>query len=177
VDRRRSRTPIEAICQRRPGRGGHRVARAAVRREALMQTNDRHDGTELPHREPSAGRLIVRARCWPVQSDSEETQLSLVTGEAVAPVPAGSGTTGAGVGGRARRRPGPVRSRAARAGSRPFPFESAADPAGVPVPAFDEQSAASLACLDPGRSGHRDAYECIAAIFAEQTTAVRPAGA
>lgn len=133
-----------------------------------MQTNDRHDGTELPHREPSAGRLIVRARCWPVPSDSEETQLSRVTGEAGVPVPAGTGA-----GGRARRRPGPVRSRVARAGSRPFPFESAADPAGVPVPAFDEQSAASLACVDPGRSGHRDAYECIAAIFAEQTTAVR----
>ncbi|MGW4944238.1 hypothetical protein ACWEOZ_21930 [Actinoplanes sp. NPDC004185] len=135
-----------------------------------MKTIDTYDGTELPHRERSAGRLIVRSQCWPLQPDSEETQLSLVTGdggtdeEAATLLPGGAGRGGARPHGRPRHVSAP-------AGSRPFPFAASGDPAGLPGPAFDEQRAASLACVDPGRSGHPDAYECIAAIVAERTLA------
>jgi hypothetical protein len=138
-----------------------------------MKTIDTYDGTELPDRERSAGRLIVRSRCWPLQPDSEETQLSLVTGEggideeAATLLPGGAGR-GPGASTRSHGRP---RDDSAPAGSRPFPFAVSGDPAGVPMPAFDEQRAASLACVDPGRSGHPDAYECIAAIVAERTLA------
>ncbi|RSM68482.1 hypothetical protein DMB66_13420 [Actinoplanes sp. ATCC 53533] len=39
----------------------------------------------------------------------------------------------------------------------------------VPARAFDELRAASLACAEPGGSGHRAAYEDISAVFATES--------
>lgn len=47
----------------------------------------------------------------------------------------------------------------------------------VPARAFDERCAASLACAEPSGPGHRHAYECVAAVLADEpTVAARSAG-
>jgi len=127
-----------------------------------MHADQKRDDTEPSYPDRGAHRLIVRSRCWPLPSDSEETQLAL---------PA-DGAGGGEMAGNAR-----VRARRHRTGRRakvvipPFPLEPADDLADVPMPAFDELRAASLACVEPGGSGQRGAYECIAAIVAAERTA------
>jgi hypothetical protein len=130
-----------------------------------MTIDRTHDDTELTHQDRGAHRLIVRSRCWPLPSDSDETQLALPTDDCQS----GGETAMAGAAHvRARRR---RRGPRAEVVIRPFPPEPEEALPDVPMPAFDEVRAASLATTEPGGAGHRNAFECIAAIVAADRTA------
>ncbi|MFI7543649.1 hypothetical protein [Actinoplanes sp. NPDC049599] len=130
-----------------------------------MNADRTHDEAELSYQEHGAHRPIVRSHCWPLPSDSDETQLALPGDDCQA-----GGETGTA---RAAR----VRARRRRTGRRvkvvipPVPLEPADEVADVPMPAFDELRAASLACVEPGGSGRRPGYECVAAIVAAERPA------
>jgi len=129
-----------------------------------MNADNAHGDAELSYQDRDAHRLIVRSRCWPLPSDSDESHLALPAGEC------GAGDEAAPTGAvRARRRRRPDRREATVIP--PVPLEPADDLADVPMPAFDEVRAASLACGEPGGSGQRTAYECITAIVAAERTA------
>jgi hypothetical protein len=130
-----------------------------------MNVDQTHDDAELSYQDQGAHRLVVRSRCWPLPSDSDETQLALPGDDCRAGAETATAES-AHVRAR-RRRPG----RRAKVVIPPFPLEPADDLADVPMPAFDELRAASLACAEPGGSGQRNAYECIAAIVAAERTA------
>ena len=130
-----------------------------------MHADKTHDDAELSYPDRAAHRLTVRSRCWPLPSDTDDTQFALPAEEAGT----GGETATAGT--------AHVRSRRHRTGRRakvvipPFPLEPAENHAAVPMQAFDELRAASLACAEPGGSGQRNAYECIVAIVAAERMA------
>jgi len=109
-----------------------------------MNIDIEHETTQpYPDHGPDLG-----CRCWPLPSDSDEALLSIAAVEAGAAGDAtATGGPGHGVPHRAVHRP-------VRTVLPPSPVESVDDPARVPMPAFDERSAASLACPVPTGSRH-----------------------
>jgi hypothetical protein len=109
------------------------------------------DATE-PYPEHGPGRAVLGRRCWPLPSDSDEALLSrraVDAGAAGDASPTETGGPGHGVAHRGVDRP-------VRTVIPPSLTEPMDDPAGVPMPAFDERSAASLACVHT--TGHRHRY-------------------
>jgi hypothetical protein len=131
----------------------------------VMHADQSHDAAELSYPDRGTHRLIVRGRCWPLPSDSDETQLALPAVDARA----GAETAMAGTARVRARRRRPVRR--AKVVIPPVPREPAEHVAAVPMQAFDELRAASLACAEPGGSGQRNSYECIVAIVAAERAA------
>jgi hypothetical protein len=128
-----------------------------------MHADQTHEDPELSYPDRGAHRLIVRSRCWPLPSDSDETQLALPTDDA------GAGGESA-IAGTARARARRRRSgRPAEVVIPPFPLRPAEEGAAVPMRAFDELHAAALACAQRGGTGQRNAYECD--VVAERTAA------
>jgi hypothetical protein len=125
-----------------------------------------HDGAELSYPDRGTHRLIVRSRCWPLPSDSDETQLALPAEAARA-----GGETGIAATARVRRARRRRTARRTAVVITPLPIEPADDFAAVPMRTFDELRAASLACVERGGSGQRNAYECIVTIVAAERTA------
>jgi hypothetical protein len=109
------------------------------------------DPSDQLHQDHGAGR------CWPLPSADAEAVLCrpVVDSTADVPVLAPPVPLGAGHG---TRRPDADRP-SWPAGSPPGP-EPAGNPAGVPMPAFDERRAAALACQET--AAHRYAYGCLA---------------
>ena len=130
-----------------------------------MNADQTHDDAELAYQDRGAHRLIVRSGCWPLPSDTDETQLALPGDDCRA---AGETATAETARVRARRH---HTGRRAKVVIPPVPLEPVEELAEVPMLAFDEVRAASLACAEPGGSGHRNAYECMAAIVAAERTA------
>jgi len=121
-----------------------------------MKADKTRDAAAPPYQD-GAHPQPVRGRCWPLPTDSAEAQIAL---------PAGDGAAGdeAALAGavRARRRRHRTERRA-RAVLPPCTLEL-----DVPARTFDELRAASLACAEPGGSGHRAAYEEITVVFATE---------
>lgn len=124
-----------------------------------MNADHTHDDAELSYQDRAAPSSPVRGCCWPLPSDGEEAQLALPAGDCRADDEAAL----AGAVHTRRRRP----HRRAQAVLPPLPREP-----GDPVRAFDERHAASLACAEPGGSGHPTAADCIPAILAAERTLV-----
>jgi len=105
----------------------------------MMNADNIHDAAVPPYQDHGAQPQPV---CWPLPTDSDEAQIAL---------PAGDGAAGdeAALAGavRARRR----RRRTDRRARRVLPPCTLVPD--VPVEAFDELHAASLACAEPGGVG------------------------